>query len=582
MTYQALYRKWRPQSFAEIAGQDHITQTLQNALATGRISHAYLFCGTRGTGKTTTAKVLAKALNCLSEDQQRPCNRCENCLSITRGQSMDVIEIDAASNRGIDEIRDLRGKINFSPSGSKFRVYIIDEVHMMTNEAFNALLKTLEEPPSHVIFILATTEPHKIPLTVLSRCQRFDFRPIDMADMTARLREVAAGSDLKIDQEAVQVIARAAAGSLRDALGILDQAASFGAGEITAGEIHRILGTVDADVLEGMTAYILAGDTAGAIRLIDALVTGGKDLRVFARQLGSYWRGLLVAGISPGEKNEDRPRKTTLLFNVTKLLVRYEQDMRRTAQPRLLLELFVFESISAAGTGTAGDLALRLARLEERVEGLLKSGESRPPGPYPPVHAGEDAAIDLEKSLVKESLLEESLVEKIPVEKTPVEKTPVEEPPVEEPPVEEPPVEGSLAEEPSVRKTPVEKPPAGNNSHERDIPLDRVRQMWPQILETIKKESKAIFSYLKAAQLVGVAGFVLTLAYPSGDIAKDMMEKESNSKVLARVLEIFFKGDWTIRCEEGSYPPEEKAQEMDYSSAVQFFGAKEVDKPPLK
>lgn len=571
MAYQALYRKWRPQKFSEIVGQQHVTRTLQNALASGRISHAYLFCGTRGTGKTSTAKVLAKALNCTGDCTEKPCNQCDNCVSIVEGRSMDVIEIDAASNRGIDEIRDLREKINFSPSNCRFRVYIIDEVHMLTNEAFNALLKTLEEPPAHVIFVLATTEPHKVPVTILSRCQRFDFRPIAVPEIVGRMQEVVRGANLKIKEDALHIIARAADGSLRDALSILDQVASLGEGEITAEEIHRVLGTVSEDVLRGITAHLLEDNAAGALQVIDTLAVEGKDLRVFARQLGSHLRRLLVDDVSSnGKGDEEALRKRRLLLYITKLLVRYEQDMRWSSQPRLLLELFVFESIEGEGTGSADDLALRVTRLEERMEKITeKITGSRGSVQESSVQCGfkdifkEDVDKTVTGSLQAENLNEQEqhqegnnngkIGNNIVVEGQ----------------------RSSLSKKFS--NVPVASPKTA------PIPLDRVKKLWPQVLDAVKKESKAARAYLDTSWPVAVSGYTLVLGYEDGDIARDMMEKDSNQKILARVLKSFFKGEWTIRCESGLSRPEEleeSTREMDFSSAAEFFSAEEVDKAP--
>lgn len=349
MGYRALYRKYRPQRFADIVGQQHITQTLQNAITSGRVSHAYLFCGPRGTGKTTTAKLLAKTLNCVDAPVKEPCNHCENCIDTTAGTSVDVIEIDAASNRGIDNIRDLREKVKYSPAKGRYRIYIIDEVHMLTLEAFNALLKTLEEPPGHVIFVLATTEPHKVPVTILSRCQRFDFRRISMQDMVTRLRQVADDAGLQVEQQALVLIASAAEGGLRDALSILDQGAVYGNNKITVEDVHNLLGIVGWQTLNNMASYLANKDAASALQLINELFQQGKDLHLFVKELGAYLRKLMLYLVSnnlPEESDQNiapEAKKFTpyQLATFLETLAKLEYDMKWSGQPRVLLELAV-------------------------------------------------------------------------------------------------------------------------------------------------------------------------------------------------------------------------------------------------
>lgn len=363
MTYKALYRTWRPQNFKDIVGQRHITKTLQNALLNNRVAHAYLFCGPRGTGKTTTAKVLAKALNCTNGNPAEPCNICDNCRGVNDGSSVDVLEIDAASNRGIDEIRDLREKVKFTPAAGRHKVYIIDEVHMLTDQAFNALLKTLEEPPSHVIFVLATTEAHKVPVTILSRCQRFDFRRIKQEEMIDRLKEVTSGTGIVVEEEALQLIARAAEGGLRDALSLLDQASAFSESVVTASDIHNILGTVQQDIFIRMTKLLTGGQTGEALELIAQVSDMGKDLRLFAREITSYLRGLLIENLSL----ENRSIDNESLYNLLQVLVQAEQEMKWSAQPSLVLELAVIKASRPELNASPESLARRLAELERKV-----------------------------------------------------------------------------------------------------------------------------------------------------------------------------------------------------------------------
>ena len=278
MGYTALYRKFRPQEFEDVKGQEHIVTTLKNQIKADRIGHAYLFCGTRGTGKTTIAKILARAVNCEHPVDGSPCNTCKTCRAINEGTSMNVIEIDAASNNGVDNIREIREEVAYRPTTGKYKVYIIDEVHMLSTGAFNALLKTLEEPPSYVIFILATTEAHKIPITILSRCQRYDFRRITADTIAARLQELMDKEGNDVEEKAIRYIAKAADGSMRDALSLLDQCIAFYLGEkLTYEKVLENLGAVDTQVFSRMLRQILQQDTAGTIKTLDEIIIQGRD-----------------------------------------------------------------------------------------------------------------------------------------------------------------------------------------------------------------------------------------------------------------------------------------------------------------
>lgn len=297
MTYQVLYRVWRPQGFEELAGQEHIRRTLENAILQDRISHAYLFTGPRGTGKTSTARILAKALNCSNRNGAHPCGQCESCQTITRGNSLDVLEIDGASNRGIEEIRELKEKISFLPALGKYKVYIVDEVHMLTNEAFNALLKTLEEPPAHVIFVLATTDPQKLPPTVLSRCQRFDFRKISYEAIKGRLEEIIAGQERQVDPEALSLIIRQADGGLRDAISLLDQCLSFSPDRLTLDDACTILGLVRQEALASLLAAVIDGEATALFMELEALFTQGVDPMQLLKEFAGYCRDLLLLAL---------------------------------------------------------------------------------------------------------------------------------------------------------------------------------------------------------------------------------------------------------------------------------------------
>ncbi len=294
MTSQVFYRKWRPQTLAEIVGQAQVTQTLANALSSGRVSHAYLFYGPRGTGKTSTGRILAKALNCLTNGKGEPCNECDMCRAITEGRALDVIEVDAASNRGIDEIRDLREKVNYAPNQARKKVYIIDEVHMLTKEAANALLKTLEEPPPYVVFILATTEAHKVPATIMSRCQRFDFRRISRADVTAKLARICQTEGIKLEAEGLNLIAKSTTGSLRDAENLLEQLTTYYGKDIGLHQVQTILGITGDQRARELVGHIVAGDAAKGVAAINSVNADGLDLRQFNREVVEYLRQLLL------------------------------------------------------------------------------------------------------------------------------------------------------------------------------------------------------------------------------------------------------------------------------------------------
>ncbi len=301
MASQVFYRKWRPQTLSEVVGQEQVTQTLSNALTSGRVSHAYLFCGPRGTGKTTTGRILAKAVNCVTNGKGEPCNTCHICQAITEGRALDVIEIDAASNTGVDDIRSLREKVNYAPNQARYKVYIIDEVHMLSTSASNALLKTLEEPPSHVIFILATTESHKILPTIMSRCQRFDFRRISQADIISKLTDICSAEDIHIDPEGLRLIAKVATGSLRDAENLLEQLTTYYGSEIELRQVQAMLGITGDWRAKELAKHILNKDISAGMTTINSVNSDGLDLNQFNRELVEYLRGLLLIKTSSEE-----------------------------------------------------------------------------------------------------------------------------------------------------------------------------------------------------------------------------------------------------------------------------------------
>lgn len=381
MAHQAIYRKWRPMVFEDIVGQGHITRTLKNQILNDKIGHAYLFCGTRGTGKTTCAKVFSRAVNCLNPHDGSPCNECDVCKGIIDGSIMDVKEIDAASNNGVDNIREIRDDVRYVSTNAKYTVYIIDEVHMLSQGAFNALLKTLEEPPAHVIFILATTEAHKVPQTILSRCQRFDFRRIKPSDIILRMKEIAHGDGLDISEDAYAMLARLADGSMRDGLSILERVVSAEGNTVTAESITNVLGISTADSVFKITDCVINGDAAGIISVIDEVLSEGKDLKVFADSLIKNFRDMMLCKVTDKSDGildlaaEDMIKLKALSEKITfeklshavSVLSDAAADAKWVKSPRIIYELALIK-ISRPEFDSSPDAVLdRLTSLEGRV-----------------------------------------------------------------------------------------------------------------------------------------------------------------------------------------------------------------------
>ncbi|TBL72616.1 DNA polymerase III subunit gamma/tau [Paenibacillus thalictri] len=407
MAHIALYRTWRPQAFQDVVGQKHIIQTLQNSLREGRISHAYLFNGPRGTGKTTLAKIMAKAVNCLRGPAIEPCNQCAACERITEGSVMDVLEIDAASNRGVEEIRDIRDKVKYAPTEVRHKVYIIDEVHMLTTEAFNALLKTLEEPPEHVMFILATTEPHRLPATIISRCQRFDFRRVPLDEQVERLEEVCRHEEIEAEGEALRYIARLSDGGMRDALSLLDQVIAFSGKKVTYADTLSMTGGIASDQFEALAQAIGRQDVAAALQMIDEFMQEGKSADKCLENLIHFFRDLLLVKMVPGSQavtervlDVEQMKRVAAGFansemmRFIEVLNHYHIEMKYSAQPQTLFEIAMMKLCrSEAGAqpeeGHAGgaktddsvvrDLLGRIGRLEEQLAQLQKQPPSAGP-----------------------------------------------------------------------------------------------------------------------------------------------------------------------------------------------------------
>ncbi len=383
MAYTALYRQYRPRVFDDIVEQHHVVRTLKNSIQTGHIAHAYLFCGTRGTGKTSTAHILARAVNCLEPQEGNPCNSCEICSGIMSEGILDVLELDAASNNSVDNIRDIRDEVAYSPTHAKYKVYIIDEVHMLSSGAFNALLKTLEEPPSHVIFILATTEPHRLPATILSRCQRYDFHRISIKGIVGRLSAVCTENSVSAEPQALKLISAKADGALRDALSILDQCVSAGYEKITPDSVLSITGAVDYSFLSSLASYISKSDVKGVLDSIHSLYMEGRDIRYFTSDLIAYYRNILVYKITGSDSyiehfpSDVRNKIKSLsgatpkdeLTSAIRELSSLEAELKWAGNRRILLEVTLIKLCEGIAP-EKGTLSERITALEKRIESL--------------------------------------------------------------------------------------------------------------------------------------------------------------------------------------------------------------------
>lgn len=383
MSYTALYRKFRPATFDQVKGQDHIVQTLQNQINANRIGHAYLFCGTRGTGKTSVAKIFARAVNCEHPVDGSPCNECDTCKAINSGSAMNVVEIDAASNNGVDNIRQIREEIQYSPANGKYTVYIIDEVHMLSIGAFNALLKTLEEPPAYVIFILATTEPHKIPITILSRCQRYDFKRISIDTIAARLSELMDKEEIAVEEKAIRYVAKAADGSMRDALSLLDQCIAFYLGQkLTYDNVLEVLGAVDNEVFSRLTRSVINGDVVTCIHILDEMVMQGRELGQFVNDFIWYLRNLMLVKTSDDAmdvidasaeriaalKEEAQMVDTDVIMRYIRVLSELAGQIKYSSQKRVLIEIALIKLNKPAMERDVSSLNNRMSLLEKKIE----------------------------------------------------------------------------------------------------------------------------------------------------------------------------------------------------------------------
>ena len=428
MSYLVLARKWRPQSFEDIVGQEHVTRTLKNAINSERVAHAYLFTGARGVGKTSAARILAKALNCEQGPTTQPCNECTHCREIASGSSVDVHEIDGASNTGVDDVRDLKEGINYLPSSCRKKIYIIDEVHMLSTSAFNALLKTLEEPPSHVIFIFATTEPHKIPGTILSRCQRFDFKRIPVRLIYDRLKGIASEENLEISEKSLMVIAREADGGMRDAQSLLDQVISFSGSRISDEEVIDVLGVIDLALIQEAAVAVLNNDPEKCLELVERLFSYGWDVKEFGKELLEYLRNLAVLKVAPDSAglidstSDEIERMKTVVAGVNleslhlyfDVMARGMEDVLKALHPKVSLEMLL---LKLATLGSLRDIDKLLDALRSQAGGLAPPSPSRQPPAAtsaPLVAPGRSPQSPPEGQLSARSEPEEYMVEPAP------------------------------------------------------------------------------------------------------------------------------------------------------------------------
>jgi len=491
-TSQALYRKWRPHLWEQVVGQEHIVHTLKNAIRTNRVGHAYLFAGPRGTGKTTSARLLAKAVNCLAENlADRPCDQCEHCRAVNEGRFLDLIEIDAASNTSVDDVRDLRDKINFAPSQGRYKVYIIDEVHMLSTAAFNALLKTLEEPPAHAIFILATTEVHKIPATVLSRCQRHEFRRIPVNAIVAYLREMIGSEHLQVDDEALTLVARQSTGCMRDAISLLDQLTSTGE-RVSLEMAQTVLGTATSQVVVGLVGAILAGDTAAGLNHVHRALDSGSDPRQFTRQVVDYLRNLLLIRMGNGEQVDATPEARAQLA----------QHAQAFDLAHLLGTVRLFnQAASDTSSGWQPGLPLELA-LVEAVQ--LKDA------PLQVVAAAPAAAQPAQQA------------------------APVAAP-------------AAAAPEPVLSPAPSGGAPAAPTAGEQQIALQTVQQNWNKVRALTKKYRPQTDALLNSCRLMALKDGVLTIGFIS-DVVKSKMEAGDNIDLTRQAIQHLLGVNLQILC----------------------------------
>ena len=553
MDYQVSARKYRPGTFDDVIGQSHVVQTLMNSIATKRIAHAFLFSGTRGVGKTTVARILAKALNCEQGPTGTPCNTCSNCQEITQGTSVDVVEIDGASNTSVDDVREIRENVKFTPFRGQYRVYIIDEVHMLSNSAFNALLKTLEEPPSHVVFIFATTEIHKIPATILSRCQHYNFRRISKAEIVQRLRHVADQDGLTIEDRSLMALARASEGSMRDGLSLLDQIIAFGGNTIRHEDLEALLGAVPQERIRAMVEAVIQQDSAKALQVIAALLDQGHDVRAYCADLVEYVRNMLVAAVVPSgpelrslieatEEDLTQLARDAERFTVEQLQELFrmyaaaEDSLRVSAHPRFVLETAAVRATRLLRTAEVQPASSRLAVQPEKpaadrrvvTQTPAQTQDKATPSPAPVV---KTTGVKVSQDNVAKTSAAGGSTPKAPSVAPPRE--------VAAPPVRTPAVAPSAPVVPPASAAPVQQEPKATSAAEASAAAVEVN--WEQFQEAVSTNHPNIAPFLEMGRLVKIEGGLITLGFAKqATTARSMLEKEDNLQALAALGESLY------------------------------------------
>jgi len=554
MSFLSLYRKYRPENFNDLIGQDQVKITLKNALKNDRVAHAYLFAGPRGTGKTSTAKVFAKSLNCANPSAEfEPCGECNSCQRIEKGNSLDVIEIDAASNRGIDEIRELREKVKFYPGEGQYKVYIIDEVHMLTKGAFNALLKTLEEPPESVVFILATTEPHEVITTIMSRCQRFDFTLLTLSDLKKRLQYIAEAEGYEIDREALDILARSARGGMRDAISLLDQAISFSDGRLSADEISRMLGRIDKSDLKEFLLYLSREQSQQALQLLNKQLDSGLGIERFSEELIEYCRELLLikeCGIDSGILEYSRSYLEEIASvaanlstkKITRIIDEFaslKQKLRSSARPRLQLEISVIKLSSRGSSGSS--LEARLSELEFKLDNFLTGNDS---SDFKQKIKTKKSAAQMETVNQPESINkaeQKTAEEQKESENLEQKNEQKNEQKSEQKNEQKPTVAGSqnddkiAQEETTAQKEVSDETVSQSDNSGGAVSLQKVKENWARVLKEIRQLDVSVQALLREGAPTAVEGKTIIIAFPE---SKKFHYKgaSSNKAMVAKVL----------------------------------------------